>query len=83
MLHYTLDNSCSVSCVCCRFVPDHVVVAYEHQVLQYGEEIGLRTAVLHHTLHNTEHIPHIGAESQGIWGKLEHCISHLKKRRCY
>lgn len=48
------------------FLPDQVVIAYQHQVLQYWEEIGLCAAVLHCALHNTEHIPHISTESQGL-----------------
>lgn len=73
-------------CVCCRFLPDKVVIAYKHQVLQYREEIGLCTAVLHHALHNTEHIPRISAESQGLIHKRKHCIftkveaTEIKKR---
>lgn len=58
------------------FLPDQVVIAYKHQVLQYGEEIGFCTAVLHCALHNTEHIPNISAESQGLVRKYDIEFSH-------
>lgn len=47
-------------------LPDQVVIAYKHQVLQYRQKIRLCTAVLHHALNNTEHVPHISAKSQGL-----------------
>lgn len=66
-----------VMCVCVHwFLPDQVVIAYKHQVLQYREEIGLCTAVLHRALHNTEHVTCISAESQGLVLKLKHF--HIK-----
>lgn len=60
------------------FLPDQVIIAYKHQVLQYGEEIGFCTAVLHCALHNTEHIPHISAKSQGLVRKYDIEFSHKK-----
>lgn len=72
-------------CVRCGFLPDQVVIAYKHQVLQYGEEIGLCTAVLHHALHNTEYIPCISAESQGSYVNGNIAFSHksnnIKKKK--
>lgn len=61
------------------FLPDQVVIAYEHQVLQYGEEIGLCAAVLHCALHNTEHIPHISTKSQGPVHKAETLDFQIKR----
>lgn len=66
--------------MCCGLLPDQVVIAYKHQVLQYGEEIGLRAAVLHHALHNTEHIPHISAESQGLLRKYKQPHFRIEKK---
>lgn len=59
-------------------LPDQVVIAYKHQVLQYREKIRLCTAVLHHVLHNTENIPRISAKSQGLKCKQ---ISHATEMK--
>ena len=53
-----------------NILPDQKVVADQHEMLQYGQKIGLCTAVLHHAVHNTEHIPYISAGSQGLTQKV-------------
>lgn len=58
-------------------LPDKVVIAYEQQVLQYREEIGLSSTVLYHTLHHVEHIPGISVESQGL--VLSCCCQNMQK----
>ena len=48
-------------CVCVCFLPNKVVIAYQHEVLQDGQEVGFGRAVLDQAVNHVEHVTHITA----------------------